>query len=172
MRVLGDTVPACPGFADTASMAIFDNLSLCSVWSPCSMTKSILLTAPLNRNLVWGAGLYDMNERTHNTSWTPKKGQEVTLLQGGQGCSFSAPKVTSRGKALASRNASALPSSTQYWDTVNIQAAPTPDLWFAGVSRCFAKEERPSAQKQSPAPLLLLSAPSAHTFQQCCLFAV
>lgn len=172
MQVLGDSVPACPGFADRASVAIFDNLSHHSVWLLCSVTKSRLLTAPLNPKLFWGAGLYIMNEQTYNTSWTQKKGQEVTLLQGGQGCSSSARKVTSWGKAPASRNALALVSSTQYWGTVNTQAAPTPDLWFAGVSHCFAKQERLSTQKQSPAPLLLVSAPSTHAFQQHCLFAV
>lgn len=96
-----------------------------------------------------------------------KKGWEVTLLQGGQGCSFSVPEVTSQDNALASGNVSALPSSTHLvGDTINTLAVPTPDLWFAGVSRCFAEQERLclSAEKQSLALLLLVSAPSAQPF--------
>lgn len=164
MQVLSDGVPACTGFAEAASMVIFDNPSFHSVWSLWSVTKARMLTTPLNPNLVWGAGLYTMNEQTRNTSRMQKEGWAVTLLQGGQGCSFSAPEVTSQDKALASGNVSALPSSTHLvGDTINTLAVPTPDLRFAGVSRCFAKQQRLclSAEKQSLALLLLISAPSA-----------
>lgn len=54
IQVLGDRVPACTGFADTASMAIFNNLSFHSVWSLQSVTKARMLTECLSILTLFG----------------------------------------------------------------------------------------------------------------------
>lgn len=65
----------------------------------------------------------------------------VSLLQAGWGCSSSTPEVPSWGKVLVSWKTPELPSPAQHQGTVHAQAAPTPDLYFAGVSRCLARAE-------------------------------